>query len=60
MGFDDGETGSWSETCAPCDADGTSEVSTKAEEAIDIKDEMPEAVSSSPMDTEKEVRLCCV
>jgi hypothetical protein len=33
------------------------EVSIKVEEAIDIKDEMPEAVVFPPIRTENEVRL---
>jgi len=49
MGFVEGATGSFSDTCVTCDVDGTEEVSIKVEEAIDIKDEIPEA-------TEQEVR----
>jgi len=60
MGFDDGETGSWSETCVTCDADATEEVCIKVEEAKDIKDEMTEAISSPPIKTENQVRLWCV
>ena len=57
LGFVDGETGSCSETRVTCDVDGTEEVSIKVEETIDIKDEMPEAISFPPIKTEHEVRL---
>jgi hypothetical protein len=52
--FVEGETDSCSETC---DVDGIEEVSIKVEEAIDIKDEIPETTSFSPIKTEREVRL---
>ena len=55
--FVDGGTGSCSETCVTCDVDGTEEGSIIFEEAIDIKDEMPEAISFPPIKTEHEVRL---
>jgi hypothetical protein len=54
MGCVEGGTCSCSVTCA---VDGIEEVSIKAEKAIDIKDEIPEAISSSSK-TEREVRLC--
>ena len=57
MGFVDGETGSCSETCVMCDVEGTEEVSIKVEDELDIKDEMPEAISFPPIKTENEVRL---
>ena len=57
MCFVDGGTGSCSETCVECDAGGTEEVSIKVEDVIDIKDEMPEAISYPPIKTEHEVRL---
>jgi hypothetical protein len=57
MGYADGETGSYSETCITCDVDGTEEVRIKVEEAIDIKDEFPEAISVLTIKTEHEVRL---
>ena len=71
MGFVEGETGSWNETGVECDVDGTKEVSTKFEEAldvkeevsikveesIDIKDEIPEALTLQTVETEQEVRL---
>jgi hypothetical protein len=57
MGVVEDETGSCSETCVMCDVDGTEEVSIKTEEAIDIKDEMPEDTSFPPIETESEVRL---
>jgi hypothetical protein len=53
----EGETGSCSETCIMCDADGTEEVCIKFEEAIDTKGEIPEAVTFSEIKTEREVRL---
>jgi len=67
--FVEGETGSCSETCVMCDADGNEEVSIifeetvdikeeasiKVEEAIDIKDEIPEAISFPSIKTEHEV-----
>ena len=57
MCFVDGGTGSCSETCVTCDVDGNEEVGIKVEEAIDIKNEMPEAISFPPIKTENEVRL---
>jgi len=58
MGLVEGGTGSCIETCVECDVDGTEEVSIKVEEAMDIKNEIPEAIrSSSPINTEQEVRL---
>ena len=57
MGFVEGGPGSCSETCVECDVDGTEEVSIKVEEVIDIKDEIPEAISFPPIKTENEVRL---
>jgi hypothetical protein len=58
--FVEGETGSYSETFVTCDVDGNEEVSVKVEEAIDIKDEIPEGTTFSPFKTEHEVRLCGV
>jgi len=66
MGFVEGDTGSISEPCVMCDVDGTEEVSVnveyaikeviiKVEEAIDIKDEIPEPITFSPIKTEHEV-----
>ena len=53
-----GPTGSYSGTCVTCDDDdGTEEVSMKLEDAIDSKDEIPEAVPLQPIKTEQEVRL---
>jgi hypothetical protein len=57
MGFVEGETGSCIETCVTCDFEATNEISIKVEEAIDIKDEIPEARIFPPMKTEQEVRL---
>jgi hypothetical protein len=55
----EGETGSCSATCVTCDADGTEGVSIKVEEAVDIEDEIPEAVTFSEIETEPEVKLWC-
>jgi hypothetical protein len=44
MGFEEGETDCCSETCVMSDVDGTEEASIKVEDAIDIKDEIPEAI----------------
>ena len=55
--FVEGGTLSCSETCVTCDDGGTEEVGINVEEAIDIKDEMPEAISFPPIKTENEVRL---
>ena len=71
MGFVEGETGCYSETCVMCTVDGTEEisikvedttdikeeVSIKVEEAIDIKDESAEAITFPSIKTEHEVRL---
>ena len=57
MCFVEGGTGSCSETCVECDVGGTGEVSIKVEESIEIKDEMPETLTSPPIRTEHEVRL---
>jgi hypothetical protein len=54
MDFVEGETDSCSETC---DVDGAEEVNIKVEEAVYIKDEIPEATSFPPVKTEHEVRL---
>jgi hypothetical protein len=50
----EGETGSCSATCVLCAAGGTEAVGIKVEEAIDIKDEIPEAISYSEIKTEPE------
>ena len=74
MGYADGETGSYSETCVTFDVDGSErvgikvekavdtkeEISIKVEESIDIKVESPEFVSVPSIETEPEVRLWCV
>jgi hypothetical protein len=52
MDFVESETGSCNETCSVFE-----EFSIKVEEAIDVKDEIPEATSFSPIKTEDEVRL---
>jgi len=53
----EGETGSSSEACVTCDVGRTEEVSIKVEDAIDIKDEVPETISCPPFKTECKVRL---
>jgi hypothetical protein len=58
-GFVEGETGCYSETYVTCDV-ATEEVNIKVEEAIDIKDELPEASTVTSVKTEHEVRLQCV
>ena len=60
MGFVEDETGCCIEKCETSDVDGTEEVSIKVEEAINIKDEIQEAIILQPIKTEKEVRLCGV
>ena len=57
LGFVDSGRGSCSETCVTYDGDGTEEVSINVEEAVDIKNEMPEAIKFPPIKTENEVRL---
>jgi hypothetical protein len=57
MGSVEGETGSCSETCVTYAVDGTEEVSLKVEEESDMKDEIPEAITSPSIKTEHEVRL---
>jgi len=54
-----GETGSCSETCVMCDADGSEEVGIKVEEAIDTRGEIPQAVMYAEIKTECEVRVWC-
>jgi len=57
MDFVECETGSCSETC---DVDGTEEVFIKVEEAIDLRDEIPEGASFPSIKTEHEVRFWAV
>jgi hypothetical protein len=57
MGYADGETGYCSETCVKFDFDRNEEVNIKVEEAIDIKDEIPEFTTVPSIKTEHEVRL---
>jgi hypothetical protein len=57
VGFVEGETGDCSETGVKCNVDGFEEVNIKVEEAIDIKDEIPEAITCPTIKTEHEVRL---
>ena len=58
MDFVEDGTGSDSERFVTFDGDGNDEVGIKFEDAIDIKDEIPEAISFPPIKTEHEVRLC--
>ena len=57
MGFVEGGTCCFIETSVECDVDGTEDVSIKAEEPIDMKDEIPEAIIFPPIKTEHEVSL---
>jgi hypothetical protein len=57
MGFVEGATGSSCDTCVICDDDGTEEISINVEEAIDIKAEIPELITSASIKTEQEVRF---
>ena len=53
----EGESGSYSETCVTGDDDGTEEVSIQAQEAIGIKEGIPEPITSPPIEAEQEVRI---
>ena len=53
----EGETGPCSEMCVTSDVDGTESVSIKVEEAINIKAEIPEALTFPSIKTEHEVRF---
>jgi len=53
----EGETGSRSETCVTCDVNGTEEFSIKVQEAIDMRVEIPEAITFPSIKTEHEVRV---
>jgi hypothetical protein len=57
MGFVEGETGCCIETCVSCDFDGSEEVSITFEEAVNVKNEIPEAIIFPLIKTEHEVRL---
>ena len=57
MGFVEDETGCCIEKCETSDVDGTEEVSIKVEEAVDIKNEIPEAISFPQIKTEQDLRL---
>jgi len=58
MDFLECETDYCPETFVTCHVDGFEEVSIKDEEAIGMKDEIPEATSFPPIETEHEVSLC--
>ena len=53
----EGVIGSYSQICVPGDDDGTEEVSIQVEQATGIKEEIPEPITSPPIETEQEVRL---
>ena len=53
----EGETGSCSETCVMCDADGTQEFGINVEEATDTKSEIPQLVMYPEIKTEREIRV---
>jgi hypothetical protein len=55
MGCVEGETGSCSATCVIYAVDGTEKVSIKVEKELDVKDEIPEVITSPPIKTEHEV-----
>jgi hypothetical protein len=57
MDFVERGTVSDTETFVEFNVDGTEEVRIKVEEAIYIKDEIPEITSFPPINTEREVRL---
>jgi hypothetical protein len=57
VGCVEGETGSCSEKCVTGAVNRIEEVSIKVEEAIDIKDEIPEVATFPSIKTECEVRL---
>jgi len=56
IGFVEGETDACNEAGVECDVDRI-EVSTEVEDATDIKNETPEAISFPAIKTEQEVRL---
>jgi riboflavin synthase alpha subunit len=51
----EGESASYSGSCVTSVDDGTEEVSIKVEKAIDVKDEIPQAIIFPPVRTEQEV-----
>jgi hypothetical protein len=53
----EGVTGSCSETCIMCDADGTEGVCIKFEEVIDTSGEIPQALTFLEIKTEPEVSV---
>ena len=53
----EGKPGPLFETCVMSDVDGIEELSIKVEEAIDTKDEIPEAIIFRPFKTDQEVRV---
>jgi len=57
VGFVEGETGACNEAGVEFDVDGTGEICTEVEDAIVVKDEIPEALIFLPIKTEQEVRL---
>ena len=57
IGFVEGETGSSNEAGVVFDVDGKEELIMKFEDAIDVKEEAPEAITFPTVKTEQEVRL---
>jgi hypothetical protein len=55
----EGETGTYRVAGVGCDVEGTEDDSNEVEDAIDIKDELPEAMTFPPMETAQQVRLWC-
>jgi len=55
----EGGTGSCNAPCVTCDADGNEEVSIKVEDALNIRGEIPEAITFPEIKNEHEVRLWC-
>jgi hypothetical protein len=54
---EEGETGSSSEKCVMCDADGNDAVSVVVEAVINVNDEIQEGASFPPIKNEHHVRL---
>jgi len=57
VGCVEGETDCCREARVTCDGNGTEKIDIKIEEAIDVEDEIPEAISFPPIKSENEVRL---
>jgi hypothetical protein len=57
MNVVESEIGSCSDTCVTRDVGGNGDVGIEVEDAIDIKHEIPEAISFPPVKNEDEIRL---